>query len=371
MKPRVSVVVPIYNVEQYLPQCVDSIISQTLKEIEIILVDDGSPDSSGKIAEKYAKQDSRIKVLHKKNGGLSDARNFGMEAAIGEYISFIDSDDWIESNMLEDMYKASIKNNADVVVAGEIIEYINESYFIKETFEKFHIATNSNKIKKAVFHMCERGVFNVVWNKIYKREFIVRNNYKFIKDAMPAEDIIFNCTVFSNIQSLVLMNTAYYHYAKRNVETYVTRYSPNAYNVFLSRYNKFKELFSSLSLNEEEHELWLNKVYISGLNDCVINMYRKGSQVNFIQKSKYLKEKVLLDSYAKNIINQYNPQDFHERIFRIIFILNNVFLMHLTYDLLFFLRRNLSRLYFRFRKRQIFNKYCIVRNEGGSNAKKH
>ena len=101
MNPLISVIVPIYNVEKYLARCVDSIVNQTYKNLEIILVDDGSPDRCPQMCDDYAEKDSRIKVVHKKNGGLSDARNAGMAVATGEYISFIDSDDWIETSMFE------------------------------------------------------------------------------------------------------------------------------------------------------------------------------------------------------------------------------------------------------------------------------
>ena len=115
--PKVSIVVPIYNVEKYLEQCIDSIINQTLKEIEIILVDDGSPDNCPQICDDYVKKDSRIKVVHKTNGGLSSARNAGIEIATGDYIGFVDSDDYIELDMYEKMYNIAIENNVDFVMS--------------------------------------------------------------------------------------------------------------------------------------------------------------------------------------------------------------------------------------------------------------
>jgi len=351
MQPKVSVIVPIYNVEKYLPQCIESIINQTLKDIEIILVNDGSPDNSGKIVDKYEKLDSRIKVIHKENGGLSDARNYGMQSAIGEYISFIDSDDWIEWNMLENMCNVASVNNTDIVVAGKIIEYVNEGYSIKECFENSYMASKSIDVRNAIFHMCEMGLFNVVWNKIYKRRLLLENDFRFVLDAMPAEDIMFNSKVFSNIESLVVMSEAYYHYMKRERETYVTQYSPRMYNVFLNRYNNFKDLFNNLLLNEEKHMLWLEKVYIAGLNDCVINLYRKNSTLNSFQRRTFLKEKILSDNYAKSLIVEYVPQNLYEKIFKKLFVLNNPLIMQLIYDLLFFLRKNLAALYLKFRKK--------------------
>ena len=109
----ISIIVPIYNVELYLEKCIESIINQTYKNLEIILVDDGSTDSCGKICDEYAKKDNRIKVIHKINGGLSDARNKGMEIAKGKYIGFVDGDDYVASDMYETLYKFSVKNSLD------------------------------------------------------------------------------------------------------------------------------------------------------------------------------------------------------------------------------------------------------------------
>lgn len=123
--PKVSVIVPVYNVEDYLEKCVDSIINQPFSDMEIILVDDGSPDNCGKICDNFAEKDSRVKVIHKENGGISDARNVGVEAANGEYICFIDSDDFMEPNLLDKLYGLAQKYHADIAVGGIYNCYIN------------------------------------------------------------------------------------------------------------------------------------------------------------------------------------------------------------------------------------------------------
>ena len=123
---KVSVIVPVYKVENYLKKCVNSLINQTLKDIEIILVDDGSPDSCGKICDEYAKNDSRVKVIHKQNEGLSEARNVGIMAAKSPYIGFVDSDDYVAEDMYEMLYENLIKTNADVSVCGLYDCYSNK-----------------------------------------------------------------------------------------------------------------------------------------------------------------------------------------------------------------------------------------------------
>ena len=113
--PKISVIVPVYKVEKYLPECIESVLAQTFTDFELILVDDGSPDNSGKICDDYATRDSRIRVFHKENGGVSSARNLGLDNARGEWIGFVDPDDWIEPDMYEQMYLAGTENNADFV----------------------------------------------------------------------------------------------------------------------------------------------------------------------------------------------------------------------------------------------------------------
>lgn len=124
--PIISIIVPIYNVEKYINRCIDSILAQTISDFELILVDDGSPDDCGKICDEYEKIDSRIKVIHKKNGGLADARNIGLDIAIGEYIGFIDSDDYIKIDMYEKLLNACICNQADISMCGRYNVYKNE-----------------------------------------------------------------------------------------------------------------------------------------------------------------------------------------------------------------------------------------------------
>ncbi len=121
--PLISIIVPVYKVEMYIKKCINSIINQTYKNIEIILVDDGSPDNCGKICDDYSKTDKRIIVVHKDNGGLSDARNRGLIAASGQFITFVDSDDYIELNYIETHYNNLINNNADISIAGHNVIY--------------------------------------------------------------------------------------------------------------------------------------------------------------------------------------------------------------------------------------------------------
>lgn len=168
--PKISVIVPVYNVEKYLSRCVNSIISQTFSDFELILVDDGSTDSSGKICDEYGKKDGRVKVIHKKNGGLSSARNCGLENAKGKYICFVDSDDWISSDYLKYLYFLIDKYNADVVSANYMLVYDEKSKFSLQA--KIKIINGTSKILQYYMRQDKMHKKNdfPVWIKLYKKE---------------------------------------------------------------------------------------------------------------------------------------------------------------------------------------------------------
>lgn len=208
MTDTISVVVPIYNVEKYIRSCIESIIEQTYKNLEIILVDDGSPDNCGIICDEYASKDKRIKVIHKVNGGLSDARNIGISIAKGEFISFVDSDDTIEKDMYETLLNAIYTYNADIAECGYYKVYpdkIIQPKYLRETkcFNTYN----------ALEELISFGYFQtVVWNKLYKT-----NTIKGIMFPVGRinEDEFWTYKVFSEAKRLVYVNKIKYYYLQR------------------------------------------------------------------------------------------------------------------------------------------------------------
>lgn len=171
MDELISVIVPIYKVEKYLPQCIHTICNQTYRNLEIILVDDGSPDSCGQLCDEYAGQDNRIRVVHKKNGGLSDARNAGLQVATGKYVMFIDSDDYLHLQMIEILYKNLIENDADLSICGlKLIPENEKGDFQCRMKEIETIVIENNEERLQYFFGNTQVIFTVAWNKLYKRE---------------------------------------------------------------------------------------------------------------------------------------------------------------------------------------------------------
>lgn len=219
--PKISVIIPVYNVEKYLEQCINSLLNQTLKDCEFIFVNDGSKDSSKEIIEKYKALDNRIILINQENQGVSIARNNGLNVAKGEYIGFVDADDYIEEDMYETLYNATIEDNCDVVLSNWKHEisgnFITKNYrFPKNTLLD---RTFINNIILPYF--LEEDNLNTVCNKLYKNLIIKENNIQFPERVALGEDGVFNMRVFCRAMSLKYIDYAGYYY--REVEGSATR----------------------------------------------------------------------------------------------------------------------------------------------------
>lgn len=170
---EISIIVPVYKVEKYLRKCVDSILAQTFTDFEVILVDDGSPDNSGKICDEYAEKDNRVRVIHKENGGLSSARNAGIDVARGKYLGFVDSDDYIDEDMYEILYENLKIHDADIS-SVELIPFYGDRYK-KANKEKKVIILNKKEAIKSVLEGTQ--FYAYAWNKLYRKELFKDNRY--------------------------------------------------------------------------------------------------------------------------------------------------------------------------------------------------
>lgn len=202
-KVKVSVIVPVYNVEPYLEKCLTSLVAQTLKDIEIIIVNDGSPDNSQKIIDKFEKKYKQIKSYTKENGGLSDARNYGIEKSHGKYIAFLDSDDFVSETMYQEMYDKAISGNYDMVVCD-----LNYVYDDKTVYVKSNIECDTNDIKKVMLNL-----YPAAWNKIFKRE-LFDTGIRF-KKSVWFEDVEFIYRMLPYINNIGVIHKPFNQYVQR------------------------------------------------------------------------------------------------------------------------------------------------------------
>lgn len=232
----ISVIVPIYKVEPYLDRCVKSIVSQTYDNLEIILVDDGSPDGCPAMCDEWAQKDSRIKVIHKTNGGLSDARNAGLAAASGELIGFIDSDDWIEPDFFTALYGAMAQTGAEIAECA--------AAFVAEDGKTIKIRKEAplaalDRIEALRRLVLEDGVYQTVWNKLYRREVIRGSSFAVGKYN---EDDFWTYQVFDQIHKLAIIETPLYNYLQRNTSIIGAGYSLRRLDGLEARFQRMEYL---------------------------------------------------------------------------------------------------------------------------------
>lgn len=301
----ISVIVPIYKVEEYLDRCVRSIAEQTYSDLEIILVDDGSPDGCPAICNAWAEKDARIKVIHKENAGLSDARNAGMAIATGKYVAFIDSDDSIEPDFIQKLYGAITEYNADVAECAVL--YVDES---GNTLRERNSApmTEMGKIEALRRLVLEEGVYQTVWNKLYRREVVADIPFAVGKYH---EDEFWTYQVFDRIEKLAVVHDSLYNYLQRGSSIIGVGYNIRRLDGLEARFLRMKHLQKYDELAELTREQLIT--------DCMWH-YQSAKRV---LKGKE-KEKAL--AYIKSILSEIGRgkcsqnMKFTHRLWRAMFI---------------------------------------------------
>lgn len=273
---KISIIVPIYKVEKYLKRCVDSLLNQTYHNIEIILVDDGSPDMCGKICDEYAKFDERVVVIHKLNGGLSDARNMALEIVKGDFVMFVDSDDWINEQTCEIVLDNAIRHNADLVVFG--VENVYDDGNVKRFPPmKPGKISNSEAIKSLMFNILQFGIFNYACNKLYSK--CLFDKIRFAKGRL-AEDQGVTYKLFHEAKSIFVCEDTLYYYFQRSGSISKNRFEPQQIvdrtSLWFERLEFVRENYPEL----EDYQLAqiLGDVYIS-----LIKLKGSKTHTNFIK----------------------------------------------------------------------------------------
>ena len=315
----VSIVIPVYNVEEFIVQCIDSVLNQTYKKLEIIFVDDGSTDESGKICDKYALKDKRIKVIHKKNGGLSSARNAGLDYATGKYLMFLDSDDFLEENACEVLYNKIKQIDVDYVIGN----YIYVSHKGEKYEEPMFKQDNSFELTIKNYDKSFFVMNSVVWNKIFKTDSIKKHKLKFLEGAL-AEDAIFTSYYYTHTLKGYYINDIILNYRQNEENKSITatcninyfRKLNDAYKII---YNNYKE-----TNNIEFYRFFCARImpwFLCKIIDT--NQLNKEEKKEVLQMfSWYFRQKdeynvQILDTRLNNIIKNLNKNDIEEAIIEI------------------------------------------------------
>lgn len=280
---KVSVIVPIYNVEKYIGKCILSIIEQTYKNIEIILVDDGSLDDSGNIADEYATRDNRIKVIHKANAGVSAARNSGLDAATGDFVCFSDGDDYVMPNYVEHLLKLCLAYNVDVA-------YTVDMY---TTFHNGHIANSQVKVitpEDATENILCYKVPIGVYSKLFNREFLVKNNIRFLEDVYIGEGFNFNTACFQRANKVVMSNERIYFYRRDNEASAMTKFKEAKCQMALKAIDIIKANLVLKSARIEKAWIFAYWHTHFDMYCWIVNAKAKNENVELYKKCRYVSQ---------------------------------------------------------------------------------
>lgn len=320
--PKISVIVPAYNASGYIKKCLDSLVSQTLKDIEIIIVNDGSVDNTEAIIKKYMKKHSQIKYFYKENGGQSSARNLGITYATGEFISFVDSDDYIELTMLEKMYNKIKESKLDVVICG-----INYTY--DDRVEKVYPFKENQTITQKDFILTNP----CPWNKLYRKTLLEKNNFKF-PEGIIYEDLSLIPRVGIMTKKFGYVNECLYNYIIHDNSTMnINKYNPKINGIFTSLnllYNHFEEKNKLEEYNNElEHIFIHHLLFNANLRFYSFKRYKEIKEISKIMHSKFpkwrknetyknfsRKDKIILNLFYYNQIHILNFITSLKKIFR-------------------------------------------------------
>ncbi|MFF5396690.1 glycosyltransferase family 2 protein [Peribacillus butanolivorans] len=313
MNPILSIIVPIYNVEKYLPQCIESILTQTFTDYELILVDDGSPDKCSDICEEYAIKDSRIKVIHKTNGGLVSARKAGLEIAVGQYVGFVDSDDWIEPNMYEELYKG-IQTGAEIVICDFYISYPDKEEVLSHDNPGFHNKESLiNNIYPTMLYKdgyYNFGIMPAVWNKIFKRELLLKHLLNVDNRITIGEDLACSFPCMLDTKAIYILNDSpLYHYRKSN--TSMTKiYKSNFFELNMVLFNSLQKSFERQGYELIVGQLQYYIVYLT--LSALTNEMNDSSKKSLLEKTLYI-HKCTSISLIKDAIKDIDLKCFPKR----------------------------------------------------------
>ncbi|PGT76795.1 glycosyltransferase family 2 protein [Priestia megaterium] len=292
---KISIIIPVYNVEPYLGRCIDSVLNQSHQDIEIILINDGSVDNSGKICDEYAIKDKRIKVTHKPNSGVSAARNDGIRMATGDYISFIDSDDYIEPNMLKSLLSLCIKTHSQIAICAVKTRYIDgkvirESYNLETEVPITNIVDRPTDFSKICGSACQC---------LYSLNLIQSQGGYFEEGVPLGEDRLFNMKIISSAKSIVYTNEPFYNYLHHKTSA-VRSFRADYFDKICKFRIRQLEYMNTLNLNNEKYSRIFHIMFLDFVVNCINNAFSKN---NSKENIKEVIKRILDSSLVKNSVN--------------------------------------------------------------------
>lgn len=346
----ISVIVPVYNAEKYIQKCLENIINQTYSNIEILLIDDGSLDKSGILCDEYAQKYINVESYHKDNGGASAARNFGLQKAKGEWILFVDVDDYIDNNYIVELVQPTKTDELNMVICGYEINYIDDNYTRYCYIDLKNKTFFKEQVKNAIYELDAIGLLNVVYCKLYNRKIIMSNKIIFDIMLKTGQDLAFNCSYFRYVSKIKILDICPYHYIKRNTISLVNSYKRNMLEIVSKCNEERLNLYKFYSMNTDKYMCVYGKRYIGYIFSCIPNIYNYSKDIKFLDRKKQI-DIIMNDNKLKHYSKLcYKELDILTKIFIILYRTKNVYIFDFAYLILFFIKHHFFYIYRHIRK---------------------
>ena len=310
---KVSVIMPVYRVERYVGRAVESVLNQTMGDFELIIVDDGSPDRSGQVCDRYAGADPRIRVIHKENGGAPSARNLALDMARGKYVFFFDSDDWAESTMLEEMYALAEESQAQLVIAGFYIDtyYADGRYMTIDCFADDKVYATKRAFRKDAYKLFDQNMLYTPWNKLYLLSYIKGEGLYFPNTFW--DDFPFNLSVVRDIGRVAVTSKQYYHFLRARAESETAKYVPQMYEKREEEHGWMLGLYRYWGVRDKASQEMVARRYLDRLVGCFENLTNPKCTLSKKEKREQI-DKMLNNSRVKACIRIARPKAIYTKI---------------------------------------------------------
>ncbi|CUQ11711.1 Chondroitin polymerase [Turicibacter sanguinis] len=297
MTPKVSVIIPVYNGEKYLEKCIQSVLNQTYINLEVIIIDDGSRDSSLVILEKLVKKDNRVIVLKQQNSGVAVARNRGLDVCSGDFVVFIDSDDFVDLKFIEQLVSTMITNDCDLILSGYCRIYIRDTIQKKEYYSFPDRKMTRNDFLEDIFCYLDRMLIQGPCFKLFKTEIIKKNNIKFEETIQFGEDTVFIYNYLKHIEEIYNLDVTLYNYINYSNNSLSTKPLGQKTDIFLYLYSILKKMFIENNLFNSEIKTQLNKRYCNLLIYLQYDIYHLDKKERYRQIGKLINNPILVDAF--------------------------------------------------------------------------
>lgn len=341
---KVSIIMPVYKVEEYVGKAIESIQAQTLTDWEFLIVDDGTPDRSGEICDEYAAKDGRIHVIHKENGGAPSARNMAIELAKGEYFYFLDSDDWAEPTMLEDMYNLAKRDNAQLVVAGFYIDtYIGNGQFMTDDYlVEDAVYPDKESFRKNAYKLFDKNLLYTPWNKLFEAKYVMENNLRFPTTFW--DDFPFNVSVVRNVERVTVTSKQYYHFLRARTESETAAYRPGMYEKREEEHGWMMDLYKEWHVGDAASTEMIARRYVERFIGCVENITNPKCELSNKEKRQEIK-KMLANPRVSKMGKIAKPRSVYMKIMLLPIKWKNTFLTYLEAKVITYVKIKNTKLF--------------------------